>query len=256
MTNATSQRYTIAERLSLVSARKPHGHETDLLKFHVTFLNEGVYQILLREIFFKGEYSFEAGTESPVILDCGANIGMATLYFKYLYPKARISSFEADPVTASVLKKNVEQNRLVDVSVHNLMLSNKEGELPFYTCEEVAGIPSMSGNPNRTLNHREILVKAGKLSTYIEGPVDLLKLDVEGGEWDVMADLLESGKIKLVRKMVIEYHHKIDGQASCFSKFLSLLEEGGFEYQIAAEGCDPISRQGVYQDFLIGAYRL
>lgn len=255
LTNATNQHYTNAERLSLVGARKPHGREAHLLKFHVSFLNEGAYQILLREIFFKGEYFFEAGTDSPVILDCGANIGMATLYFKYLYPKARISSFEADPETASALKKNIEQNHLENVSVYNLMLSNTEGVLPFYTGAEAAGIPSMSGNPKRTLNHREIHVKAGKISSYIEGPIDLLKLDVEGGEWDVMADLKESGKIALVQRMVIEYHHMIDGQASCFSKFLSLLEDEGFEYQLAAQGCDPISRQGVYQDILIGAYR-
>jgi hypothetical protein len=34
-----------------------------------------------------------------------------------------------------------------------------------------------------------------------------------------------------------------------------LLEEEGFEYQLSAAGCDPITRQGVYQDILIGAYR-
>jgi hypothetical protein len=70
-----------------------------------------------------------------------------------------------------------------------------------------------------------------------------------------MTDLKSSGKIALIRRMIIEYHHKIGSQASCLGRFLSLLEEEGFEYQIAAAGCDRIARKGVYQDILIGAYR-
>jgi FkbM family methyltransferase len=247
--------YSFADLVSLVRARRPHGQETNLLGFRVSCLSQGAYQLLLREIFFKGEYIFQAQSDSPAILDCGANIGMATLFFKHLYPNARISCFEADPVTASVLEKNVAQNRLQNVTVYNLLLANSEGDQPFYTGADEAGILSMSANPDRTSNHREIVVKTGKLSNYIDGPIDLAKLDVEGAEWEVMADLKTSGKISLIRRMVIEYHHRIGGQSSRLAGFLSLLEEEGFEYQIAAAGCEPITRQDVYQDILIGAYR-
>jgi hypothetical protein len=101
---------------------------------------------------------------------------------------------------------------------------------------------------------REIRVKAGKLSRFIQAPVDLLKLDVEGSEFDVMIDLKNAGKISHISRMVIEYHHKIDGKRSCMSRFLSLLEEEGFEYQIDAR-CDRISTKSGFQDVLIGAYR-
>jgi len=251
----SSQNYSSAERRSLLRARRTDGQHAKLFNYRVTYINEGAYQLLLREIFFKGEYAFQAQTDAPVILDCGANIGMATLYFKHIYPAARITSFEADPATAAVLQQNVEQNRLQDVTAYNLMLSNAEGEHVFYTGADLGGRLSMSANPGRISNSREIIVKAGKLSNFIDGPIDLLKLDVEGAEWDVMSDLRASGKMPLIRRMVIEYHHKIGGQASCFAAFLRMLEEEGFEYQLAAAGCDPISRQDVYQDILIGAYR-
>jgi len=253
--NLVHQNYTTAERLSLVGARRPNRQQANVLNYRVSFLSENAYQLLLREIFFKREYQFEEKIDSPVILDCGANIGMATLFFKRLYPNARVSCFEADPTTAGVLQKNVEQNHLDHVTVYNLLLGNKEGDCPFYTGSGQPGMLSMSANPDRVSNHREIIVKAGKLSQYIDSPVDLLKLDVEGAEWEVMDDLKSSGKISQIRRMVIEYHHRIGGQASRLSKFLLLLEEEGFEYQIAASGCDPITRQGVYQDILIGAYR-
>ncbi len=246
--------YSPADCASLVRAHRAKGSEADILGFHVNYLNGGSFRVLLEEIFFKGEYLFHADTDSPVIFDCGANIGLATLFFKHLYPAARISCFEADPSTAAVLQKNIEQNHLQDVSPYNLMLSNSEGEHPFYLAANMEGSLFMSALPDRLANHREIIVQAGKLSNYIDSPVDLLKLDVEGAEFDVMTDLKNTGKIAQIRNMMIEYHHRIDGQSSRLAQFLALLEDAGFEYQISA-ACYPISRQNVFQDILIGAYR-
>ena len=70
---------------------------------------------LYREIFARQQYYFRAETESPLILDCGANLGMASLYFKWLYPKARVRAFEPDPSTFELLKQNLARNG-VDVS--------------------------------------------------------------------------------------------------------------------------------------------
>lgn len=246
--------YTLAERASLLRALRPRDHETNVLNFRVSCLGEEPFQHQLREIFFQGQYLFDAGVDRPVILDCGANIGLATLFFKRLYPEARISSFEADPATASVLQKNIAQNHLGLVSVHNLMLANADGERPFYVASEVGGSLKMSSLPDRVSNNRRITVKCGRLSKYIEGPVDLLKLDVEGAEFEVLTDLKSSGKISQIERMVIEYHHKVGSQASCLAKFLALLEEEGFDYQISGR-CDPIAQRNVFQDILIGAYR-
>ena len=246
--------YTKIERLRLVFSHGSRRHEVNLLNFRVAYLSEEWFRYLLDEIFIAGEYFFEAATDSPVILDCGANIGLATLFFKHLYPKARISAFEADPIAAGILRRNVDQNHLSDVSTYNLMLCNTEGQHSFYVATNDAGSPLMSSMPNRLSNSREIKVKAGKLSHFVDGPVDLLKLDVEGAEFDVLTDLKCSGKLLQIQRMIIEYHHKIDNSASCLSDLLALLEDGGFEYQISGS-CDPITRQNVFQDILIGAYR-
>jgi hypothetical protein len=111
-----------------------------------------------------------------------------------------------------------------------------------------------SATPGRT-SSREIKVKGTRLSQFVKESVSLLKLDVEGAEWDVLSDLVTTGKIGLIERMIIEYHHKIDGADSRLAEFLSILERSGFEYQLSASGCEPISREGVAQDVLIGAYR-
>jgi FkbM family methyltransferase len=68
----------------------------------------------------------------PAIFDCGANIGMATLYFKWLYPNARIEAFEADPTAFAVLEMNIARNRLTNVTAHNCALWDENGQIEFF----------------------------------------------------------------------------------------------------------------------------
>ena len=67
---------------------------------------------------------------------------------------------------------------------------------------------------NSRLRGTSIHVPGRKLSDFIEGPVDLLKLDVEGAEHRILRDLLSSEKIQYIRHMVIEYHHHMGEQRS------------------------------------------
>jgi hypothetical protein len=47
---------------------------------------------------------FKTDSRNPIIIDCGANIGVATIYFKRLYPDSRILSFEANPIRMHYFK--------------------------------------------------------------------------------------------------------------------------------------------------------
>src|SRR6476660_7477663 len=48
-------------------------------------------------------------------VDCGANIGMAVLFFKALHPAAEVLAFEADPLTFAHLTRTIESNQLTSV---------------------------------------------------------------------------------------------------------------------------------------------
>ena len=93
-----------------------------------------------------------------------------------------------------------------------------------------------------------------RLSPYLEGPVDFLKLDVEGSERDVLQELADAGKLALVEQMVVEYHHHLEPGTDRLAAFLGLLEEHGFGYQLAAPLRLPIARD-TFQDVLVYAYR-
>ena len=51
-----------------------------------------------REIFIQELYRFETSNPAPVIIDCGANCGLSVVYFKQLFPAAKIVAVEADPI--------------------------------------------------------------------------------------------------------------------------------------------------------------
>lgn len=224
-----------------------------MLGFEISCFDRKRLTLLYHDIFARQIYLFRTASKPPVIFDCGANIGMATLYFKWLYPEARIEAFEPDPGTFELLQNNVRRNGLTDVTTHNCALWDKSGNIDFFIDPLVPGSLGMSTDPLR-LNGKRIQVPSRELSEFVQGPVDFLKLDVEGAEDRIVDDLVSSGKINFIREMVIEYHHHIGNHRSCLAEFLRKLECAQFEYQIQATLNPPFSK-GRPQDVLITAYR-
>ena len=72
------------------------------------------------ELFKAETYKFEAKRKNPLIIDCGANLGMSVIYFKKLYPDAEIIAFEADDYIFKFLKKNI-----ISFGYENVELFNK-----------------------------------------------------------------------------------------------------------------------------------
>ena len=103
-----------------------------------------------------------------------------------------------------------------------------------------------------TARHR-VEVRGGRLSSYIQRPVDLLKIDIEGAEHRVIADLAEAGSLALVRRMIIEYHHHVEPTEDRLGEMLSRLEAAGFGYQIAAPAAGA-RHEGSFEDIVILAY--
>jgi FkbM family methyltransferase len=224
-----------------------------MLGFQITSFDRSNLLDLYREIFIRQYYIFRNDSKPLVIFDCGGNIGMATLYFKWLYPESTIHVFEPDPGSFSVLEKNVAQNHLTNVTTHNCALWDENGEIEFFVDNTKPGSQIASVDPLR-MQGQSIQVPSRKLSDFIQGKVDFLKMDVEGAEHHVLDDLVQSGKIDLVTQMAIEYHHHIGNRESNLGDFLKKLEQSGFQYQILS-ALFPVSAKGVFQDMLIGAYR-
>ena len=209
---------------------------------------------LFEEIFVHRHYVFEASHPRPLILDCGSNIGMSVLFFKWLYPDCEIIAFEPDPGTFSLLGRNVLDNRLAGVRLVRSAVCDRDGPVEFYVDPERPGSLLMSMLQARGPKQR-VEVSGVRLSGYVDGPVDLLKMDIEGAEELVIQDLVDHGKLALVREMIFEYHHHIDPSAERLGALLRVLEEHGFGYQLLTPYMTGFQIKGASQDVLVHAYR-
>lgn len=235
--------------------------QSRILDFEVAAFNLSTLMFLFEQIFRDHEYLFRSERADPLIVDCGSNIGMSILFFKALYPEARIIGFEPDEQAYALLKRNIASNGLTGVQVHRAAVGMEDSTVDFFVDPEWSG--SLNSSTNRNLMPKKrMVVQQVRLSTFIDGRVDLLKLDVEGAEAAVLQDLVSSGVISNVDQIIAEYDHHIDENNDKFSEFLSQLEENGFGYQVATQFRDEnnltsarLSRGHAYQTILVYAYQ-
>jgi FkbM family methyltransferase len=229
----------------------------NIMGFKISTLNYSDLRFLFEEVFYKNEYFIKINSEKPIIFDCGANIGFATIFLKWVYPDSEIYSFEPDKKTFDLLSKNVGQNNLKNVHLFNCAVSNFDGQIDFYNDVDNPGSLLMSTKPERTSMNvaqvKSISISSFMTSHNIES-LDLLKIDIEGSEKEVVEDLEKSRLIERVSKVILEYHHHIDGQRSELGYFLKIFEANNFNYQLDTN-CFPIGVENKFQDVLIYFYK-
>ena len=175
-----------------------------------------------RQIFGDNLYDFKTDSASPVILDCGAHIGMASLYFKERYPNARITAFEADPQIADMCRANFKTFGAEDADVQDAANWIHDEGVSFNTSNDDAGHVE-DGADNAA-------VSSVRLKTLLEKEqVDLLKLDVEGAEFAIFDDCGDA--LRNAERIVAEVHAMDDTQAN-IGGLLSHLEKTGFRYAL------------------------
>lgn len=205
----------------------------------VSFQNLKEAATIFRDIFINKEYHLESDKERPFVLDCGSHIGLSILYFKKVYPEAKIVAFEPNPNTFKLLKRNVEENKLKNVKLINAALSDQEGKGTLYVSGEEDS-PSSWGDAivtnkwNKPEISKKIKVKTTKLSNYIEKDVDFLKLDIEGTETRVLKEI--EPKLSLVKEIVMEFHGSSTNKENNLKEVLKILKDNNFAYTIKQEG--------------------
>lgn len=193
-------------------------------------INDGPnFYILYKDIFVHRIYHFEAQRPDPLILDCGSNIGMSILYFKHVYPKARIIGFEPDPAILPYLEENVARNGLDDVKLVQAALAAKEGTLAFYSDGKYGSCLAEHRPADIPEGWTKHEVSCVRLRDYLSEPVDFLKMNIEGAEGEVLQD--SEDRLHQVREMVIEYHH-LPSLPRTLHEILGLLHRQGFEYLV------------------------
>jgi FkbM family methyltransferase len=207
----------------------------------VYYRNSQEFELISTEVFDNQEYAFMADREDPLIIDCGAHIGLTSLYFKQQYPKSTIIAFEPDVQNVAILRKNIEENQLDSINVVAAAVWKDDGNAAMY--QEATDSKSEPFTWGNTLIHNiwgdgdevsDCLVKTVRLSQYITGPVDYLKMDIEGAEEQVLNEL--TGVLKSIQQMRIEFHGtNTTEEVNSLNRILKLLNDQGFETTVQSK---------------------
>lgn len=194
---------------------------------------------MLDEIYGSEIYRFSVNTESPLIVDIGANIGVSVNYFLACYPQARILAFEADPKIFNHLVRNVPADNR-NVELINKAVWNENTRLNF--SQEGADGGRVEGSAG-------IEIDAVDIREVIQGKkIDLLKIDIEGAEQQVLPAC--AGMLGNVNRIFVEYH-SVSGCQQRLDEILKVLVDQGFRlhFQTLWESPRPFHQQEVHGDF-------
>ena len=159
---------------------------------------------IFSEIFINECYPIKKSNKKRLIIDVGANVGFFTFYALMKSPNVDIISIEADPKNYNVLKKNISTNNLDDqVQLLNNAVCSKKGEIIFHSSLKNSGWSSLyktrGAVESESINICAITVSE-ILSTFKVNTVDILKIDIEGAEYDIILNdnFLDRYKVKQI----------------------------------------------------------
>ena len=171
------------------------------------YLDRRATEETVAEIFGGEDYAFRSARAEPYVIDGGANIGVSVLWFKQRHPACRVVAFEPDPVSLGLLRHNIAANGLEGVTVVEAALGGRDGEADLWGDLAVPDSRGYSVVPEwgrQSADSAARRVRTVSLRPWLDRPCDFLKLDIEGAEYDVLADVAD--RLHLVDALYVECH--------------------------------------------------
>lgn len=186
------------------------------------------------DILLDGEYALPEAAAPDVILDVGANIGVASLFFRAHYPKAEIVAIEPDPDTFAKLERNVGGDP--GTRVLNAAVAAERGDVLLFRPpgHSIAASLKYRGR-DRDASTRVPAETLDALCAELDlARIDVVKLDVEGAELEVLRGFSRLDEVAVI---VGEAHPRLLGED--LDEFFTSLR--AFEVCLLSETAEAIS---------------
>jgi FkbM family methyltransferase len=182
------------------------------------------------EIFLFKDYNYDLPITPRTIIDAGANVGYASLWFRNKFPNASLIAIEPEKSNFELLSlntQNIENILLLKKGLWfkstTLEIINKEGSKYGFITKEVPN----AKNGIKTCTVSDLLQIFKETQGIRE--IDILKIDIEGAEKEVFSNGVENwlNKTKII---IIELHEQ--SKPGCTNVVLTAIKQYGFELLI------------------------
>lgn len=170
--------------------------------------------------------------EAPVVVDVGANLGGFTLALLRHRPHARVVAYEPSPIAFAACRENLSRNGLTEqVTLHPWAVTGTPADsVTLYqdrgdTCTSTVLPGRHSETPPQPVEVTAVTLM--EAMGECDADVDLLKLDVEGAEYDIILGT-PPDVLGRVHRIALEYH-PVPG--STVVQLASHLSAAGFSWE-------------------------
>ncbi len=202
-------------------------------------LAAGLYEADLTHLFLR------ILREGMTVLDLGANVGYYTLLAcKRVGASGNVYAFEPDPETCKYLLRNIRANGCLNATLAMRAVSNTTG-IAYLVRDPTTYAKNWLSTSQPRSEHA--VVQTVTLDDFFaqEGwpPVDLVKMDIEGGEKAALEGMRELSRRNPQMQLIIEYSQENLLRAGTSREaFVAVLQELGFRRgYIIEQGLKPFS---------------
>jgi FkbM family methyltransferase len=160
------------------------------------------------KIFVERDYEFELASDPEVIVDAGANVGFASLWYANRYPRARIIAVEPESSNFEVLRRNAAP--YANIAPVRAALWSSEGNVVVVD-PGVGRWGFRTERPDGPCPEDSLTVRALTMDRLMADHgidrIGLLKVDIEGAEREVFSGA--SSWIGRVDAIAIELHDRV-----------------------------------------------
>ena len=247
-----STRLNISEKRFLSNRRKLAAAKSDGRELVDIMPGIGMPMIIHPQMYLKIGYTTEIFEENSyyyisdvlqsgqTFVDVGANVGYFSLFAsKIVGPRGRVIAFEPGEFACGLLRRNRELNRLQWLKIHQLGLGDKDETVSFNCGNPGMDVYSSLGEIRHqnaakvSFSEIEIELRRGDNWANENGlhHIDLMKIDVEGGELQVLKGMAGILREHRVHRLLIEISRDM---ASAFDyapkDIFSFVEGFGYEW--------------------------
>lgn len=206
-----------------------------------TLVSTGVFEVPLTKYYINNIKS------GHTIVDIGANVGYFTLLAaKLVGEQGKVIAYEANAELANNIKDNLAMNWITEnVSVINKAVYSCNQILEFKTSSKFHAYSSIYDKPKDenlldtyTASNIEAVALDNEFANH-EGAIDLLKIDIEGGEYHAFKGMLSLLKSKQVKRISFEWNKPMLGtDADLLLKLIEDLQNhyGAYLFYLDSDG--------------------
>ena len=203
------------------------------IKHSITLRKKTSDTSIFGQIFIDNQYQLSLKFKPTVIIDAGANIGLASIYFANFYLDAKIIAIEPEKNNYNLLKFNTLKYK--NITPLNLALWNDDTEINLinegngesgYVTKQLFNTSKNSFDTIKTITINSI-IKEFKIEV-----IDILKIDIEGAEKELFEKNYENW-LPITKVIIIELHDRLKKGTST-SLFNTILKYD-FSFDIKGE---------------------